>query len=71
MYSTHNKEKSVAAEWFIKTLKNKIYKYTTSVSTNVCVNNSADTVNKYNNTYLSKIKMKPTTVESSTYINFK
>ena len=73
MYSTHNKEKPepVAAEWFIKTLKNKIYKYTTSVSTNVCINNLADTVNKYNNTYFSKIKMKPTTVESSTCINFK
>ena len=32
MYSTHNKEKSVAAEIFIRTLKNKIYKYMSSVS---------------------------------------
>ena len=30
MYSTFNKGKSVAAERFIKTLKNKIYKYTTT-----------------------------------------
>ena len=27
MYSTHNEEKSVVAETFIRTLKNKIYKY--------------------------------------------
>ena len=32
MYSTHNKGKSVAAERFIRTLKNKIYKYVTSIS---------------------------------------
>ena len=27
MYSTHNEEKSVVAERFTKSLKNKIYKY--------------------------------------------
>ena len=32
MYSTHNKGKSVIAERFIRTLKNIIYKYMTSVS---------------------------------------
>ena len=32
MYSTHNEGKSVVAERFIRTLKNKIYKYMTSVS---------------------------------------
>ena len=32
MYSPHNEGKSVVAERFIKTLKNKIYKYMTSVS---------------------------------------
>ena len=31
MYSTHNKGKSVIAERFIRTLKNKIYKYMNSV----------------------------------------
>ena len=31
MYSTHNEGKSVVAERFIKTLKNKIYKYMTSI----------------------------------------
>ena len=29
MYSTHNKGESVAAEKFIRTLKNKTYKYMT------------------------------------------
>ena len=32
MYQTHNEEKSVVAERFIRTLNNKIYKYMTSVS---------------------------------------
>ena len=32
MYMIHNEGKSVAAERFIKTLKNKIYKYMTSIS---------------------------------------
>ena len=31
MYSTHNEGKSVAAEIFIRYLKNKIYKYMTSI----------------------------------------
>ena len=34
MYSVHNKGKSVVAERFIRILKNKIYKYMTSVSKN-------------------------------------
>ena len=32
MYSAHNKEKLVVADRFIRTLKNKIYKYMTSIS---------------------------------------
>ena len=35
MYSTHNEGKSVVPERFVRTLKNKIYKYTTSTSKNV------------------------------------
>ena len=35
MHSTHNEGKSVVAERFIRTLKIKIYKYTTSISKNV------------------------------------
>ena len=37
MYSTDNERKSLVAERFITTLKNKIYKYMTSVSTNVYI----------------------------------
>ena len=32
MYSTHNEGKSVVAKRFIRTLKNKTYKYMTSIS---------------------------------------
>ena len=32
MYSTHNEEKFVLDERFIRTLKTKIYKYWTSIS---------------------------------------
>ena len=35
MYSTYNEEKSVAAEIFIRTLKNKIFKHMTAISKNV------------------------------------
>ena len=37
MYSTHNEGKSVVAEQFIKTLKNKTFKYQTSISKNVYI----------------------------------
>ena len=36
-YSTHNEGKSLAAERYIRTLKNKIYKYMTSVSKNLYI----------------------------------
>ena len=69
MYSTHNEGKSVVAERFNRTLKIKIYKYMTSISKNVYINKLDDTVNEYNNTYLTTIKMKPTDVKDNTYIN--
>ena len=59
MYSTHNEEKSVVAEIFIRTLKNKIYKYMTSISKNLYIDKLDDIVNEYNNTYHRTIKMKP------------
>ena len=37
MYSTYNEGKSVAAERFIRTLKNRICNYTTSKSKNVYI----------------------------------
>ena len=59
MYSIHNEGKSVIAERFIKTLKNKIDKYMTSISKNAYIDKLDDIVNKYNNTYPRTIKMKP------------
>ena len=69
IYSTHNEGKSVVAERFNRTLKNKIYKYMNSISKNVYINKSDDIVNKYNNTYHSTIKMKSVDVKSTTYID--
>ena len=56
MYLTHSEEKSVISERFIRTLKNKVYKYMTSVSKNVYIDKLDDIVNKYNNTYQNRIK---------------
>ena len=68
MYSTNNEGKSVIAERFIRTFKNKIYKYMASISKNV-YNDKLDIVNKYNNKYHSTIKMKPVDVKSNIYID--
>ena len=68
MHSTHNIGKSVVAEGFIKTLKNKIYKYMISISKDVYID-KLDIVNEYNNTYHITIKMKPIDVKDNTYIN--
>ena len=70
MYSTHNEGKSVLAGRFIRTLKNKTYKYMTSISKNVFIDKLDCTGNKYNNTCHRTIKMKPVDVKSSTYIDY-
>ena len=49
MHSTYNEGKSVGAERFIRTLKNKIFKRMTAVSKNVYFDVLGDIVNKYNN----------------------
>ena len=69
MYLIHNEGKFVVAERFIKTLKTKIYKYTTSTSKNVYIDKVDDTVNEHNNTYHRSIKMKPVDVEINIYID--
>ena len=46
MYSTHNEGKSVFAERFIRTSKNKMYKDMTSVSKNMYINKLDDILNK-------------------------
>ena len=70
MYSTHNEGKSVVAERFIRTLKNKIYKYMTSISKNVYIDKLDDIINEYNNTYHTTIKMKSIDIKNNTYITF-
>ena len=69
MYSTHNKGKSVS-ERLIRTIKNKIYKYKTSISKNVYTNKLYSIVNEYNHIYDTTTEMKPADVKSSTYIDF-
>ena len=70
MYSTHNEGKSVVAVRIIGILKNKIYKYMTSILKNVYIDKLGNIVKKYNSTYHITIKMKHVDVKSKTHINF-
>ena len=63
MYSTFNEGKSVVAERFIRTLKNKLYKHMTATGKNVYYDVLDDIVDKYNNTKHNTIKMKPKDVK--------
>ena len=65
MYSTYNEGKSVVAERFIRTLKNKLYKHMTASGQNVYYDVLDDVVNKYNNTKHSTIQMKPIDVKDN------
>ena len=65
MYSTYNEGKSVAAERFIRTLQNKLYKHMTATGKNVYYDVLDDVVNKYNNTKHSTIKTKPIDVKDN------
>ena len=64
MYSTFNEGKSVVAERFIRTLKNKLYKHMTAINKNVYYDVLDDIVNEYNNTKHNTIKMKPKDVKN-------
>ena len=70
MYSLYNEGKSVVTERFVKTSKNKTYKYMISISKYVYIDKLDDIVNKYNNAYQRTIKIKPSDVKSRTYIDF-
>ena len=59
IYSTHNEEKSVISERFIKTFKDEIDNHMTTNSKNLCFDVLNDTVDESNNTYHRTIKMKP------------
>ena len=70
MYSTHNEGKPVVSERFYRSLKRKIYKYMTSTSKNVYIDQLNDIVDKYKEAYDGTIKMTPIAVISNTYIDF-
>ena len=70
MYLIHNERKSVVAERFFRTLKNKIYKYMTLISKKVYIDKLDDIVDEYNNTYRT-IKVKPINVKDNIFIDFK
>ena len=70
MCSTFNEGKSVVAERFIRTLKNKLYKHMTATDKNVHYDILDDIVNEYNNTKHNTIKMKPKDVgDNRVYID--
>ena len=70
MYATHNEGKSIVAERFIRTLKNKIYKHMTAISKNIYYDVLDDIVDEYNNTYHNTIKMKPIDVENDSFTEY-
>ena len=70
MYSTFNEGKSVVAERFIRTLKNKIFKHMTAISKKVYFDVLDDIVDKYNNTVHRTIKMKPIDVTNDSYAEY-
>ena len=65
MYSAYNEGKSVVAERFVITLKNKIYKQMT-----VYFDVLNDIVDEYNNIYHRTIKIKPTDVKSDCFAEY-
>ena len=70
MYSTYNEGKSVVAERFIRTLKNKILKHMTTISKNVYIDLLNDIAVRYNNTVHRTIKMKPIDVTDDSYAEY-
>ena len=70
MHSTYNEGKSVVAEWFIRTLKNKIFKHMATISKSVYIDVLNDIVNKYHNTVHRTIKIKPIDVTGDSYVEY-
>ena len=69
VYSTYNEGKSVVAERYVRTLKNKIFKHITAVSKNVYFYVLDDIADNYNNIYHRTIKMKPVDVKPDSYVD--
>ena len=70
MCSTYNEEKSVVADRFIRTLKNKIFKHVKAISKNVYFDVLDDIVDKYNNTVYRTIKMKRIDIVCNSYVEY-
>ena len=71
IYSTYNEGKSVVAERFIRTFKNKIFKHMTAISKNIYFDVLDDIIDIYNNTVHKTIKMRPIEVMSDYYAEYK
>ena len=69
MYLTYNKGKSVVAQRFTRTLKNKIFKHMIAISKNVYFDELDDIFNECNNTVHKTIKMKPLTLRVIVMLN--
>ena len=70
MYLTYNEGKSVVAETFIRTLKNKFFKHMTAIQQSIYFDVLDDVVDKYNNTVHRTIKMEPTEVTDDYYAGY-
>ena len=70
MYSIYNERKSVVAERFITTLKNKIFKNVTAISKNVYFDVLDNIFDKYNKTVHKAIKIKPIDVMGDSYAKY-
>ena len=70
MYSTYNEGKSVVAERFIRTLKNKKFKHMTAISKNVYFDVLDDIVDEYCNKYRKTIKIKPIYVTDDSFAEY-
>ena len=69
MYSTYNERKSVVAEIFIRTLKNKIFKHVAAISKYALFDALDDIVDKYNNTVHRAIKISHIGITDDSYSN--
>ena len=70
MYSAFNEGKSVVAEIFIRTLKNKFFKHIIAISKNVYFDVLKNIVNKNNKTIHKTIKMKPIDVTDDSFVEY-
>ena len=66
IYATHNEAKSIVAEEYLETLKNKTYNYVTGVSKSVYINTLDEIVDKFYNKYHRTIKMRHVHIQPAT-----